>query len=229
MAKTIEAHATVPLATPILLSHFYQYKIDQFPVLRKENLSIRLWFDTECINCNPSMPSEDRLRVRPMMISQFKAHIQLHEVTDRFADFVLLPTEQQLFEPALCEQYVQFTEQIYDFMFGLSNRVLSFVRAHQWQFWVEELRLEDRKDLRPILAGYAHVAKIKAKLASLRHLLVSLSSRARTSKEIGFTVLLAFDSRRLRVFVDLLYIESLSPEIERAERVNALPCRFLKH
>lgn len=44
----------------------------------------------------------------------------------------------------------------------------------------------------------------------------------------GLTVLLPFNSRRRRVSCDLLYIESPSPEIERAERVNALPCRFLK-
>ncbi|HIA52750.1 MAG TPA: hypothetical protein EYN91_11780 [Candidatus Melainabacteria bacterium] len=164
MAKTIEIQATVPITNPILLSHFYQYKVEQFPTLKRENFSIRLWFDTECINCNPSMPSEERLRVRPMMISQFKSTIQIHDVADEFADFVLLPTEKQIFEQTLSEQYFNYSEQVYDLLFGLLNRILSFIRAHQGQFWVEELRLEDRKDLRPILAGYAHVSEIHAKL-----------------------------------------------------------------
>src|SRR4029453_5952310 len=56
------------------------------------------------------------------------------------------------------------------------------------------------------------------------NLLVSLSSRARTSKNFGLTVLLAFNSRRrLGFFLNLLYTESPSPEMEKAERVNALP------
>jgi hypothetical protein len=164
MAKTIELKATIPLTTPILLSHFYDHMFDQFPLLQRDSVSVKFYFDIHCIACNPEMLDEEKVRIRPMRIDQLKAVVRIMEVSDDFAEFLLLPLEQQIFMQDFCEKYTQYTEQIYDFMFGTLNRVLMFLRTLQGQFWVEELVLDERKDLQSFFPGSAHISELSAEI-----------------------------------------------------------------
>ncbi len=162
MSKTIAISMTIPMPSGIVISDWPIDKVESHEIVEGDK-SIRLWFDENCIENVVSPVAAYTVRRVPA-VSKLHAEIKMTGLEEDFAKFLLMPVADKAFDFPRVEQFSRYNDEIYDLVFQKVNRLIACIRTTKGQYWLDEFKLDERKDFRVHPFGYAHVEELQARL-----------------------------------------------------------------
>jgi hypothetical protein len=109
------------------------------------NLSLRLWFDVNCLGFLDKTTEEELKKHINVIVDRAYADVTVRDLDAslleyvRKRDFSRRPTES---EQPLQDRYDEVAEQVLRLALTRFNRLVSYVRAHKGQYWLQEYEID---------------------------------------------------------------------------------------
>lgn len=146
MTKTLTIELVIPLQGSIVLAKWPEFKLQDFPIIAQKNLSLRLWFDASSTQwATPSTEEELKKTITPAL-HRVTATVTIIDVADDFAAWIE-STRNPNSPENFAAIYRALADQVYDLVVSSVNRLISYIRVEKGQYWVDEYKISDRKDL----------------------------------------------------------------------------------
>jgi hypothetical protein len=154
MSKNLLVRMRIPIIPESRSILFWNWlPVDEEDSLRveEEGMSLRLWFDLECIK-GASRPREKSELSLPgwrwVWATEVLADVTLEGEPDDLAEFVMTTghrrnaAESTTEEEDLLRQYRRLGERVYSFVLSNVNRLMSYIRTEKAQYWLEEYSID---------------------------------------------------------------------------------------